>query len=313
MSVNGAGVILSSLPVGERVGIAFSGGLDTCCALAWMRERGADPLRLHRRPRPVRRARHRRGARPGAALRRRGRGARRLPRGARAAGARRAPVRRLPHPDRRPPLLQHDAARPRGHRDAARARDAGARRRDLGRRLDLQGERHRALLPLRPAREPDAADLQAVARHGVRRRARRAQGDERVAGGPRAAARHVGREGVLDRREPARRDPRGEGPRAPRHQHEDRRADHGRGPLAAGGRDRARDGHGALPERHCRWRWATSRARAPSSCSAPRTRSAAGTGSGCPTRSRIGSSRRRAAASTRPPGWRSSTSPTSAC
>jgi argininosuccinate synthase len=38
-----AGVILGSLPVGERVGIAFSGGLDTCCALAWMRENGAIP------------------------------------------------------------------------------------------------------------------------------------------------------------------------------------------------------------------------------------------------------------------------------
>src|SRR5439155_8803077 len=36
-------IILSSLPVGERVGIAFSGGLDTCCALAWMREKGAVP------------------------------------------------------------------------------------------------------------------------------------------------------------------------------------------------------------------------------------------------------------------------------
>jgi argininosuccinate synthase len=36
-------VILGSLPVGERVGIAFSGGLDTCCALAWMRERGTVP------------------------------------------------------------------------------------------------------------------------------------------------------------------------------------------------------------------------------------------------------------------------------
>jgi argininosuccinate synthase len=35
--------ILGSLPVGERVGIAFSGGLDTSCALAWMRERGAIP------------------------------------------------------------------------------------------------------------------------------------------------------------------------------------------------------------------------------------------------------------------------------
>jgi argininosuccinate synthase len=44
MTANGAGVILSSLPVGERVGIAFSGGLDTCCALAWMREKGAIPF-----------------------------------------------------------------------------------------------------------------------------------------------------------------------------------------------------------------------------------------------------------------------------
>jgi argininosuccinate synthase len=36
-------VILGSLPVGERVGIAFSGGLDTSCAIAWMREHGAIP------------------------------------------------------------------------------------------------------------------------------------------------------------------------------------------------------------------------------------------------------------------------------
>ena len=32
-----------SLPQGERVGIAFSGGLDTSAAVAWMRERGAIP------------------------------------------------------------------------------------------------------------------------------------------------------------------------------------------------------------------------------------------------------------------------------
>jgi len=36
-------VILSSVPAGERVGLAFSGGLDTCCAVAWMREHGAVP------------------------------------------------------------------------------------------------------------------------------------------------------------------------------------------------------------------------------------------------------------------------------
>ena len=35
--------ILQSLPVGERVGIAFSGGLDTSAALLWMREKGAIP------------------------------------------------------------------------------------------------------------------------------------------------------------------------------------------------------------------------------------------------------------------------------
>ncbi len=36
--------VLSSLPVGEKVGIAFSGGLDTSCAVAWMREKGAIPF-----------------------------------------------------------------------------------------------------------------------------------------------------------------------------------------------------------------------------------------------------------------------------
>ena len=41
--MNNGRVILGSLPVGERVGIAFSGGLDTCCAIAWMREKGAMP------------------------------------------------------------------------------------------------------------------------------------------------------------------------------------------------------------------------------------------------------------------------------
>ncbi len=35
--------VLTSLPVGERVGIAFSGGLDTSAAVAWMREKGAHP------------------------------------------------------------------------------------------------------------------------------------------------------------------------------------------------------------------------------------------------------------------------------
>ncbi len=39
----GMGNILQRLPAGERVGLAFSGGLDTSAALHWMRRRGAIP------------------------------------------------------------------------------------------------------------------------------------------------------------------------------------------------------------------------------------------------------------------------------
>ena len=35
--------ILSTLPKGEKVGIAFSGGLDTSAAVHWMRAKGAIP------------------------------------------------------------------------------------------------------------------------------------------------------------------------------------------------------------------------------------------------------------------------------
>ena len=35
--------VLTSLPVGDRVGIAFSGGLDPSVAVAWMRDKGAIP------------------------------------------------------------------------------------------------------------------------------------------------------------------------------------------------------------------------------------------------------------------------------
>jgi argininosuccinate synthase len=38
------GNILQSVPVGEKVGIAFSGGLDTSAALHWMRQKGAIPF-----------------------------------------------------------------------------------------------------------------------------------------------------------------------------------------------------------------------------------------------------------------------------
>ncbi|MFM8752744.1 MAG: argininosuccinate synthase [Actinomycetota bacterium] len=38
-----SGKVLAALPKGEKVGIAFSGGLDTSVAVAWMREKGALP------------------------------------------------------------------------------------------------------------------------------------------------------------------------------------------------------------------------------------------------------------------------------
>src|ERR1700688_611298 len=36
-------VILETLPLGQKVGIAFSGGLDTSAALHWMKQKGALP------------------------------------------------------------------------------------------------------------------------------------------------------------------------------------------------------------------------------------------------------------------------------
>ena len=36
-------VILENVPVGQKVGIAFSGGLDTSAALHWMKQKGALP------------------------------------------------------------------------------------------------------------------------------------------------------------------------------------------------------------------------------------------------------------------------------
>lgn len=43
MACIGMGNILKNLPINEKVGIAFSGGLDTSAALLWMREKGSVP------------------------------------------------------------------------------------------------------------------------------------------------------------------------------------------------------------------------------------------------------------------------------
>ena len=46
--------ILQHLPKGQKVGIAFSGGLDTSAALLWMRQKGAVPLCLYGKLRSTR-------------------------------------------------------------------------------------------------------------------------------------------------------------------------------------------------------------------------------------------------------------------
>ncbi|CAA9244099.1 MAG: Argininosuccinate synthase, partial [uncultured Blastococcus sp.] len=204
------------------------------------------PVHLHRRHRSVRRAGHRLGAGPGDGVRRRDRPVGRLP--GRAGGGRpgRADLRRLPHPLGRSQLLQHHPPRPRRHRDAAGAGHARGRRPDLGRRLDLQGQRHRAVLPVRAPGQPLAAHLQAVAGRRLRDRARRPQGDVGVAGRPRPALPGQRREGLLHRRQHLGRHPRGQDAGAPEHRHRDRRPDHGRAVLGPGRRHPRRGRHHRL-------------------------------------------------------------------
>ncbi len=271
--------VLTSLPTGERVGIAFSGGLDTSVAVAWMREKGAVPCTYTADIGQYDEPDIGVGPRAGHRVRRRARAAGRLQAGAGRGRPRRDVVRRLPHPLRRSRVLQHHAARPGGHRHAAGARDARGRRRHLGRRLDLQGQRHRALLPLRAARQPVAADLQAVARPRLRHRARWPVRDEPLAHPARPAVPRQRREGLLHRRQHLGRHPRGEDPRAPRRLARDRRADHGRAVLGPRGRDRDRGRHRPVrarpPGRRQRHHASTTRSR----WCTRRTRSAAGTGS----------------------------------
>src|SRR6516162_3260084 len=154
--------VLASLPVGERVGIAFSGGLDTSVAVAWMREKGAVPCTYT--------ADIGQYDEPDIAS---------VPGRATAYGAEAARL-----VDCRAALVEEGlAALACGAfhiRSAGRAyfnttplgravtgtllvRDARGQRADLGRRLYLQGQRHRAVLPVRPARQPEPADLQAMA------------------------------------------------------------------------------------------------------------------------------------------------------
>jgi hypothetical protein len=228
--------ILQSLPrAGQRVGIAFSGGLDTSAAVHWMRAKGAIPCAYTAnlgQPDESDYEEIPRKARPTAPTSPAGG----LPRAAGGRRHRRHPVQRLPHQHGRRHLLQHHAAGPRRHRHQPGGGDARRRRQHLGRRQHLQGQRHRALLPLRSAGQPAAEDLQALAGPGLHRRARRPQGDERVPRRPRLRLQDERREGLQHRQQHARRHPRGQGPGIPERGHPHRQPDHGRGLLEGRGR-----------------------------------------------------------------------------
>ena len=239
--------ILGTLPKGEKVGIAFSGGLDTSAAVHWMRAKGAIPYAYTAHLGQPDESDYAE-----------------IPRKALAYGAEKARL-----VECRPQLvaegiaaiqcgafhistggadlLQHHAARPRGHRHHAGGGDARGRRRHLERRQHLQGQRHRALLSLRPARQPGPEDLQALARPALHRRAGRPARDVAVHGEGRLRVPDERGEGLLHGLEPPRRDARGEGPRVPRQGHGHRPADHGRRLLA-----RRREGEARKSERGVR-------------------------------------------------------------
>ena len=84
------------------------------------------------------------------------------------------------------PEAGDDRVRARRCPSRSAARSSATRSRSCSASAPRTRQRHRALLPLRPARERVAPDLQAVARRGVRRGARRPQGD--VASGSSSAA-----------------------------------------------------------------------------------------------------------------------------
>jgi argininosuccinate synthase len=105
--------ILKSLPKGEKVGIAFSGGLDTSAALLWMKQKGARVFAYTANLGQPDEADYDE-----------------IPRKALEFG--RDSIRRVPYLDRWCDVFQHHAARARGNRHDAGLRDEGRRRQHLG-------------------------------------------------------------------------------------------------------------------------------------------------------------------------------------
>ena len=236
--------VLTSLPAGERVGIAFSGGLDTSVAVAWMRDKGAVPCTytadIGQYDEPDISGVPGRALQYGAEI-------------ARAVDCRR-------------PLVEEGLA----------ALACGAFHIRSGGRAYFNttplGRAVTGTLLVRAMHEDGVDiwgdgstfkgnDIERFYRYGLLanpelriykpwldadfvHRARRPRRDEPVAHRARPALPRQPGEGLLHRRQHLGRHPRGQDPRAPRRLARDRRADHGREVLGPRRRDRDRGRHG---------------------------------------------------------------------
>jgi argininosuccinate synthase len=151
------GNILQNLPAGERVGLAFSGGLDTSAAIHWMRAKGAIPYsytaNLGQPDEPdydeIPRAPC--NTAPNSP-------AHRLPQATRREGIAALQSGALPHLDGRRALLQHHAIgrAVTGTMLVIAMKETTS---TSGATAALSRQRHRALLPLRPAGQSGTAHL----------------------------------------------------------------------------------------------------------------------------------------------------------
>ena len=225
-------VILEHLPVGQKVGIAFSGGLDTSAALHWMKLKGAHPYAYTANLGQPDEADYDE-----------------IPRKALEYGAEKARL-----IDCRAQLVREGiAALQSGAFHITTAGVTYFNTTPIGRAVtgtmlvtamkeddvniwgdgstfkgnDIERFYRYGLLV-----NPDSQNLQALARLRLHRRARRPRRDVGVHAEVRLRLQDVRRKGLLHRLQHARRDARSQRSRAPLQRHEDRRADHGRGLLA---------------------------------------------------------------------------------
>ena len=224
--------ILKSLPKGEKVGIAFSGGLDTSAALLWMKQKGARVFAYTANLGQPDEADYDE-----------------IPRKALEFGAEKARL-----VDCRRQLVHEGiAAIQSGAFHVSTGGIAYFNTTPLGRAVtgtmlvaamkedgvniwgdgstykgnDIERFYRYGLLT-----NPNLADLQALARPAVHRRTGRPRGNVGVHDRQWICLQDERRKGVLDRQQYSRRHPRGKGSRAARQRHQDRQSDHGRAVLA---------------------------------------------------------------------------------